>query len=221
MKVAILGCAPSSRMAPFHDESWEIWGTGINGSGHPRWTRWFQIHDIEQLAQAKPPEVMADIAGWLSGFKGPVYMQQEAPGVPGCTIYPFEEMIEKFGRNMTSTACWMLALAIAEGAEEIAIYGVDMGSEGEYAEQRPGVRFFEGWARGAGIKVTVTASSSLSRCNFLYGLEDKKYGAFAAHKERIEKAKWQAEATKIRAEREEYELKGALSMMKMMIEDRI
>ena len=230
MKVAILGCAPSARMAPFYDDSFQIWGTGTTGQRYPRFDRWFQIHDMDKLTRGYrklTTEQMTELMDWHSKFKGPVYMQKVAPGIPGSVVYPFDEMIEKFGRNFRATASWMLALAITEilasGDEEkeIGIYGVDMASEGEYQEQRPSVRFFEGWARGAGIKVTVTASSSLSKCRFLYGLEDEAEAALQEYEDICSVRHQKAAQAQAAAEREASELSGALSVLKLIREDRL
>ena len=224
MKVAILGCAPSARMAPFYDDTWEIWGTGTTGARYPRWDRWFQIHDMDKLVRgyrSLTPDQITEMMDWLKGFRGPVYMQQEGPGIPGSVVYPFEEMVAKFGRNFRATASWMLALAIHEGATEIGIYGVDMAAEGEYQEQRPSVRFFEGWARGAGIKVYVTESSSLAKCRFLYGLEDEAEAAFQEYEDICTVRYQKAENAKAAADAEAQELRGALSVLKLMREDRL
>lgn len=231
MKVAILGCASSARMAPFYDDEWEIWGTGITGTKIPRWSRWFQLHDMDRLARgynALEQESLTELVQWLVGFEGPVYMHQASEGIPGSVVYPFEDMLAKYGRNFRATAAWMLALAIhemttehADEDNEIGIYGVDMGAVGEYTEQRPSVKFFEGWARGAGIKVTLTASSSLARCNFLYGYEDAKEAAFNEYEDVVEKRRADAEQRRINADAESRELAAVAHTLKLIREDRI
>lgn len=53
---------------------------------------------------------------------------------------------------MTSSIAYMQALAIAEGFEEIAIVGVDMAADSEYAAQKPCCEYLIGLAKGRGIK---------------------------------------------------------------------
>jgi len=224
MKVAILGCAPSARMAPFYDDEWEIWGTGISGAKYPRWSRWFQLHDVERLLRgygALPAETSADLMEWLVGFDGPVYMHNKAPGIPGSEAFDFDYYVDKFGRNFRATASWMMAKAIDEGATDIGIYGVDMAAEGEYQEQRPSVKFFEGWARGAGINVTVAPSSSLSRCNFLYGKDDLAEAAFTEYEDTLKRQQKIVEQQRLDGDAAARELTGALKTMQLFREDRI
>jgi hypothetical protein len=60
-----------------------------------------------------------------------------------------------YGDYFNSSVGFMLALAIHEGAEEIAIYGVDMRADEEYGYQRPNCEYLIGLARGKGIKVHI------------------------------------------------------------------
>lgn len=113
----------------------------------------------------------------LHEFK-PIYMQEHYPQIPASVKWPREEInawtVEQFGASaevdyFTSTPGEMVAHAIFLGASEIAVYGVDLLQDEEYAYQRPGCEYWLGVARGLGIKVTVPKSSVMLKANYVYG----------------------------------------------------
>lgn len=176
-KVAVLGTAPSSRMlAPFNDRSWEIWSCSPgNMNVIPRWDRWFEIHCNlhwpENLSYGRP------YLDWLKTHRTPVYAQASYAKpdgeIPNATVYPQEEMVKRFGPYFfTSSFAWMIALALTEGFEEIALYGVDMASRDEYILQRPGYYYFKQVADNAGVKMWAPYESDLMQPPPLYGFMD-------------------------------------------------
>ena len=55
LKVAIVGKAPASQqLAPYGDESWEIWSLSDAPKEIPRWSRHFELHDIEGNTAGDP-----------------------------------------------------------------------------------------------------------------------------------------------------------------------
>lgn len=195
-KVAICGFADSVTAAPFDDPTWEIWGlndlharlvTLPNG----RFDRWFDIHDLDNInADVKllrnkgvtPPENIG--LDGLSKLNVPVYMQGRTSLVPNSIPYPLKEVINAFpyGKYMTNSISYMIALAIYEGYQEISIYGVDMAVgqalDGEYSHQRPSCEYWAGVAVGRGIKLYIPTASDLLKCSFLYGFESKVENEF-------------------------------------------
>lgn len=108
----------------------------------------------------------------------PIYMQEHYPQIPASVPWPRKEINDwtcsQFGAQaevdyFTSTPGEMVAHAIYEGASEIALYGVDLLQDEEYAYQRPGCEYWLGVARGLGIKVTVPQASVLLKANYVYG----------------------------------------------------
>lgn len=74
-KVAIVGFASSSRMmAPWQDESTEIWGLNSLYAFIPRWTRWFEIHPRELVDKDLPRAELLQLKlrhiEWLAGQRG-------------------------------------------------------------------------------------------------------------------------------------------------------
>lgn len=137
-KVAIVGCSQSKSLAPFDDESFEIWGVNNLYPHIPRASRWFEIHEITQQGETylrrgdtkfrgQPVnDYLKQMGEWTKEKNCPVYMQKHWDLVPTSIPYPVEEMIQKFGGYFTNSVSWMIALAIHEGATEIHVYGVDM-----------------------------------------------------------------------------------------------
>jgi hypothetical protein len=176
-KVAILGTAPSSRMlAPFEDKSWQIWSCSPgNMNVVPRWDRWFEIHCNlhwpENQSYGRP------YLNWLKSHRTPVYAQAiyACPDgeLPNAIAYPKDEMVKEFGPYFfTSSFAWMIALAISEGFEEIALFGVDMASRDEYILQRPGYYFFKTITDAKGIKMWAPYESDIMQPPPLYGFMD-------------------------------------------------
>lgn len=143
----------------------------------PRWDRWFELHDrklfLESFSQDNPRT-----AGYLQWLKSvppdkPLYMVEKYDDIPASIAYPYDAMLERFAgiRYYTSSIAYMLALAIAEGYEEIHVYGVDMMMDDEYAFQRACCDFFLGIALGMGRRVYVPWQSALLKSGYLYGRE--------------------------------------------------
>lgn len=106
----------------------------------------------------------------MAGINGPVYMIEPAPEVPNSVAYPKDEMLGRFGPwFFASSLSWMFALAIAEGATEIGLWGVDMSATEEWVYQRSGCHYFIHLAKAMGIKVTTPVESDLLRPPPLYG----------------------------------------------------
>jgi hypothetical protein len=171
-KVAIVGKAPSSRdLAPYDDESWEIWTLSdlVPLGQAPRFTRHFELHPFDWLSQRQD-----DYFAWLQGISdAPVYVRSEveAAQLPAGVVLPVDAITAKYGRYFTNTVTWMIAVAIEAQAKEIGVYGVDMAQEPEYKAQRPSCEYLLGWARGAGIKVSIPAQSDLLKSARLYGID--------------------------------------------------
>ncbi len=174
MKVAIVGSADTSRdLAPYGDESWEIWTLNDMYKVAPRMDRMFQIHDPDRVKQLDPE-------GWAwltTQCQVPVWMHRPVPEIPTAQQYPTEVILKEFGRYFTNSVSWMIALAIYEGADEIGVFGVDMAHGTEYASQKPSCEYFLGWAKGRGILLHIPEVSDLLKCREQYGLENSAFAA--------------------------------------------
>jgi len=172
-KVALLGTAPSSfSLAPFANEEWDIWACSPGTASAPRADRRYELHRWE-------PEQEWFSEGYikiLSECKGPVIMSEQVDVVPNCQVIDWMAHVERFGPYFfTSTLAWMMADAIVEGYEKIALYGVDMAATSEYHDQRMGCQYFAMLAASMGIEVGVPPESDLLRPAPLYGIAETSH----------------------------------------------
>jgi hypothetical protein len=168
-KVAIVGWAASSRdIAPYKDDSWDIWGCnefGMFAKDDPlyRWDIWFQLHPrAEMLKHYK------DRLEWLAEQTIPVYVMEPFPELPNAVQFPAQELASKYRRYFMSTIAWMVALAIEQGYKEIGIWGVDMAMDSEYSHQKPNCEWILGIAEGKGITVHAPKECALLNGPYLY-----------------------------------------------------
>ena len=177
-KIAIVGTAePHWRAAPYHDESWEIWTCGGIFATAPRTDRHIEIHSIEDTCkgwgQQSPEQELAQRKvywDWINQQGSTAMVQSVGPEAPNATAFPLDAVLERFAEGyFTNTISYMIALALVEGCEELALYGVDMALTGdpdieesnEYGLQRPSCEFYLGIAVGAGVKVHMPAETTL------------------------------------------------------------
>ena len=166
-KIVLLGTAQASmNLAPFGGD-WEIWSCSPGTYHVPKIDRFFELHRYEP----GQPWFSEGYCEFLKNFDGPVMMTAPVEAVKNCTLLPYEELVAKYGPYFfTSSLAWMLAMAIEEGADKIALYGVDMAATTEYHDQRMGCQYFALLARSMGIEVGVPPESDLLRPAPLYGV---------------------------------------------------
>ncbi len=108
--------------------------------------------------------------GGLRMSKVPVYMLDRQDDIAQSVRYPIEDVTALIGNAtgkktpyLESSIAYMLALAILElkPGDRVAIFGVDLHCDSEYAYQRPNLEYLIGLARGRGIKVIIPPQSAL------------------------------------------------------------
>lgn len=223
-KVAIVGFAQTSRdHAPIHDPSFEIWS--LNNAyiflqprphvGGRVADRWFEIHSEDLYGwDLRRPGPHID---WMRRFEGPVYMLEARADMPNSITYPIEDIVRMLpSPYLTSSPAYMLALAMAEGFREIHIYGIDLATDSEYAEQRPNLEFLIGFAIARGHQVQLPRSSHLLTGG-LYGRGKYNPGGERHHREQFEgriaalqKRLGEVRIERKRLENEEAKLEGAI-----------
>jgi hypothetical protein len=188
--VAIIGKAPSSRhLAPFDDNSWEIWTLSdlVPRKEVPRYDRHFELHFLRWFRGKEQYKVYWE---WLTGErKKPVYTQEPTPEVPGSCAFPRDLCVSAFaiqgsGAYFNNTVSWMLALAILLEPEKLGVWGVDMALNSEYGTQRPSCELFLGWAAGRGIEVVLPEECDLLKARKQYGFETDSDEALTKLRER-------------------------------------
>lgn len=214
LKIAIVGTAPSSRdLAPFNDPSWTIWACSPGNMGIlPRVDAWFEVHS--NLLWPEHRSYGEPYINWLRQQAFPVYMQDQSL-VPNATPLPLKELVDEFGKYFfTSSFAYMIAMAMRAGASEIALFGVDMASKGEYIMQRPGGHYFMQEAAKRGIKVILPMESDLAQPPGLYGYNDSTpFG----RKLFVRKAELEARINAMRTERDK--LAHGITFLEGALED--
>ena len=187
-KVAILGTVPHKMKAfiprkndnpdeDYNPDEFEIWAIAhaCLGEPLPRVDRIFEIHKWDEAIKWGSPQA------WAMFPNVPVYIQEKRVDVPHSIAFPFDDIAAKFNifpdrkeANMSNSISWMVALAIAEGFEEIHIYGVNMSHHTEYGTQKPSCEYYMGLAKGMGIAVYVPPESDLMKSYFLYGKDEEQ-----------------------------------------------
>lgn len=227
-KIALLGSAPSSlRLAPFHDESWAIWGCSPGAYGQClRSDVWWEIHRWEPPAIGNPldpanvPWFSPEYAQFLKEYKGPVITNAEIDSIPNACPLPFQELIDKYGPYFfTSSVAWMLALAIEFKPKAIGLWGIDMSASSEYAFQRPGCQHFIGVAMREGIEVILPPESDLMRPSTLYGISENspKMIKWKARLSELQQRKANAVANMNAISNEAQFLNGAIDNLEYML----
>lgn len=178
LKIAMVGTAPTSRMlAPFNDPDWEIWACSMgNMNVLPRVNIWFEMHAVREMMAAENRTAFEPFYAWLKQHSEAGTFQVVMPEfndfIPKAIPYPLDEMIQRFKtRNwFTSTIAYMMAVAIARGAKEIGLFGIDMAAGQEHYEaQRAACTWWIEKAESLGITVHVPYESSLKIATPLYG----------------------------------------------------
>ncbi len=219
-KIAIVGASTCHRhLAPFNDPNYEIWtlsAVPVLEKACTRVTRHFEFHEIDTR---KEKFMKCGLWKWMQEFPG-LILSEPHREFPNATIFPKDVLLQGgFRRYFTSSIAWMLGWAINETPEEIAVYGVDMALESEYAYERPCCEYLLGLAQGIGIKLRFPAGCDLLTAQRLYGYETRRGPIFEKIKmRRLELTKrMQVAETKFEeAKREMHIMAGALDDMSYM-----
>jgi hypothetical protein len=145
MKIAIVGYASDTRiLAPFHDESWEIWGINEVAMHMPgcRFTQHWNMHPASEIAPDH-----------LEFLRAENEAGRYAVGLLG--ELNFGGSLDYSGGYYTSQVARMIAHAIDCGAADISLFGINCEGAEEYVNQRPCIEYWLGVAIGKGINVGI------------------------------------------------------------------
>lgn len=127
---------------------------------------------------------------WLKSRPMPVYLAEARKDFPTSRTFPREALLQWFqpfwpwrlnrkgileaGPDYeVSTPSWMLMQAMAEGYQEIHVYGIHLATQWEYLQQRPNFEFLIGLATGRGIKMVLPQSAPICKASYRYAFEPK------------------------------------------------
>ena len=172
--VSILGMGPSiddftdfaKRFGGSHSFCDEVWGIN-NVGGVFQCDRVFHMDDVrvqERRAEAQPKSNIANMLKWMRGHSGPIYTSHVDPGYPGLVPYPVQDVIQDLGMvYFNSTVAWAVAFAIHARVGVISLFGLDFSYQHSHKAERGRacVEFWLAAARARGIKINVSANTSL------------------------------------------------------------
>ena len=129
--------------------------------------RWFEIHppttDIQNEYDMQ----------WLRECPVPIYTTEPFPENPNAVVFPVDRLANKFTDYFSCTFAYQIALALAEGFEEIAIHGLQLayGTQREATVERACVDWWLGYAEGRGVRVTIPEGDFVAKHWFRYGFD--------------------------------------------------
>jgi len=224
-KIAIIGKAPSSKdLAPYDDDSWEIWPISDSHVDMPRWDVWHELHDPDYHKENSPHHWE-----WLidkDARKGrPLYLLREDARFPGSKPFPKDAVMGLFWKLLnddafcywTNSISWIVGHALLHEPDTIGLWGVDMAQNTEYSGQRPSVEAILGFAMGRGTKVIIPKESDIFKSYRLYGFDTHNGEAYVQLRTRSKELKERVnlcEAQANEAEKAVQRLSGALGELK-------
>ena len=178
-KICIYAAGESRQDAPLEDDSWAVWALNavapIDSLGRLRCDRWFDLH--QRCAQSY------DDLKWIAASPVPIYLPDDLQDAsPNAVIYPLSDIETSYGSYWACSFGYELALALFEGATEIALYGVDLalGDWRERTVEWACTSWWLGYAEAKGVVIRLPADSRLGRHPHRYGIE------YVAEKEEVE-----------------------------------
>lgn len=184
-KIAIIGPSASRDAGQFCDRTWSLWG--LNAAYRNRaplpWARMFNLHRLAHLVRDVPQYVEWDAYFSYRNPRVPMYVVDSWRGLlRNQVLFPRRALQDKpQGDYHASSFDWMVALAIHEGAQAIAVHGAKFAVEGPGQEPVSAWACLEYWlgvAVGRGIRVMTHADcelfhqSHLVRSRSVYGYDD-------------------------------------------------
>lgn len=196
-RCAIVGTAPTWKLAPWHDPTIDILGLNdgyalgwrIGLSELPRATHWFDLHPFGQMAFSPKGHTQVSAASvpagaylrpeghlqWLRTRPFPVFVNQAPADWPAqVQTFPRQAIQDYFGTTyFCSTPAWMLAWALKEGYTAIEVYGIHLATQWEYIEQRPNFEWWLALALARGVAIKLPEKCPLMKSKHVYAYEPK------------------------------------------------
>lgn len=180
MKVAIVASGNGKYDAPLGNPEWECWGlnttwTHFNHDGFSgKFARWFELHRRAFLRWEQSKDPYQQHFNWIRGLSvTPLYVQdvEEWPDCATAREFPFarvQALAPAFGYYHACSIDWMIALAIAEGATEIRLFGIEQDHTAEPIGSRACIEFWSGFATARGITVSSAEGSTFKLAHLCY-----------------------------------------------------
>lgn len=207
MKTVIMLGKRTSSVSP--RQGWpdaELWGVTQSNQMNEKkfgpitdWTQWWNLHPLHPTPffpsiEQRHPKTWAWYAS-LPANDRPVVMQDVDPRIPASVRFPLERVRAAFpifddaqqteARIMaTCQVDLMMAFALLDGYQHIILDGHGVSTKPEHMVAHRGIQYWVGFARGAGVQVTVREPSWYRAPEKVYAYEVAGYqipGAMTAY----------------------------------------
>lgn len=164
-------------------KGFELWSVNnlYSQFEYVKFSRWYELHDIKEEADGtltrrdipsypiRSEQTVARHLERIDELDIPVYMQREWKQVRNSRIFPFEPIMDKWGKYFGCSFTWMVAQALMEGVHELGFFGVLLQGN-EYYFQRPSLERMIGYAEGIGVKITIDETSDMLKAGYVYAI---------------------------------------------------
>ena len=159
MKIILVGKANGWNKAPSEGETWGVHSICLKRPVSMVW-------DMHKIDETKTEE-QAKIIKYVNDNEVPYMTLRKHEDIPTSIGFPIYAMPLMYAECSIAYMVWY---AVYIGATSIEMYGVRLGFDDEYHEQRPSVEYWIGYARGKGVEVIIHGQSTICRGNAkLYG----------------------------------------------------
>ena len=168
-EVVILGTSPSFDECPSYGTIW-----AVNGAYRVRPARRVFITDKNHIVNGEPVFNVEE----MNSLCVPIVSRNHVEGLD-YEKYPYDDIVYKFGTEyFTNSICYVIAYALYTGVKKISLYGCEHLSAREYAQQKAGVEFWLGIAKGMGVWVKDYGHGTLFKVwdGVPYGFDQDEHG---------------------------------------------
>ena len=188
--VIILGCGPTHVECDFAHETWGVNGTYTFAKRLDKLFMTDEEAEVDNCWYDVVKLVKADTALVLPGS----YKKFTDLGL-NVEVFPINEILQRFKtRFFSNSIAYMMAYAllktktvqslddpvpkVVEGYDKIFFYGIDMMTNSTYIQEKGGVEYWMGIAKGMGVEVINTRGSATGKT-----WNGKMYGAYGKWEE--------------------------------------
>ena len=172
-KVAIFG-GRGWRTMPWDNPDWENWSLNnfwpgpqhtdrrpsCDSQGRLAASRWWEQHNLypDRFGPERGRIIQDEYdMKWVRSCPVPIYTTQPCPENPRVIVWPIDDFAKRYRDYFPCSFCMMIAQAIDEGFEELAVHGLALllGTKRECTVEAAGVAYWLGLAEGRGMKITI------------------------------------------------------------------
>ncbi len=220
-KVAVCGTSTTSLyLANTFKEDWQIYSCNAAFHHLDRIDLHFELHDIDYLRNEVKPD--PSYFQFLKDIGPKAILNRKYDEFPMAQVYPLQDICDFVGAQyFNNTIAYMIAYSMWANRDltNLALIGVDMAGDSEYAHQRPCCEFYLGMAKGKGIELHIPAGCPLLNSSHLYGFE--KLPAFVvSSRQKLQDLKAiekNAEDAKILADKNYHYTRGMKELLELIL----